>query len=201
MDHRVQQAMEKWPNVPALFGWLRLDRRGYWYLRGQRIEREITLDFIARNYHCDEHGRCFFQNGPQRGFVDLDYTPWVYWSQPDGALITHTRRPVERIHTAWLDEEGSLLLETEHGIGLLDDHDLDWALQRLQGTGSAPAELERALAAALESEDEPPLALRYAGAVAPLRRIEADQVPERFGFVRQPAPLAGEKGERPTPSG
>ena len=34
-------------------------------------------DFIARNYEADEHGRWFFQNGPQRVFVDLELAPLV----------------------------------------------------------------------------------------------------------------------------
>lgn len=201
MDQRVLQAMEKWPNVPALFGWLRLDRRGHWYLKERRIEREPTLDFIARNYHCDEHGRWFFQNGPQRGFIDLDYTPWVYRSQPDGALLTHTNHPVSQLRSAWLDEQGSLLLETEHGIGLLDDHDLGWALERLSDAdGNAAADQEGALAAALEGEGDPPLRLDYAGARVGLARIAAAEVPARFGFVQVPEPVEGEKGERPTPT-
>ena len=201
MDQRVLQAMEKWPNVPALFGWLRLDRRGHWYLKGRRIEREPTLDFIARNYHCDEHGRWFFQNGPQRGFIDLDYTPWVYRSQPDGGLLTHTNAPVTQLTSVWLDEAGSVLLETEYGIGLLDDHDLDWALERLyDGRGQAATQLEEGLAAALEGEGGPHLQLEFAGSRVPLGRIAAAEVPERFGFVQAPAPVDGEKGERPTPT-
>jgi hypothetical protein len=193
--------MDKWPDVPALFGWLRLDRRGYWYLKGRRIEREPTLEFIARNYHDDEHGRWFFQNGPQRGFVDLDYTPWVYRSQPDGGLLTHTGHAVMRIDSAWLDEDGSLLLESEHGVGLLDDHDLDWALERLRDEQGAPAaDQEQRLAAALESPSDPPLSLWWDGAAVTIRRIGSAQVPERFGFVLQPSPVNGEKGERPTPT-
>lgn len=199
MDERVLQAMEKWPNVPALFGWLRLDRRGHWYLKGRRIEREATLDFIARNYHCDEHGRWFFQNGPQRGFVDLDYTPWIYRSQPEGSLQTHTRHPVDGIQSAWLDEAGSLLLLTEHGIGLLDDHDLAWALERLRGARGQPVP-EGALADMLMADAEIDLSLVYGGETVPLGRIESGQVAERFRFVPRPAPVAGEKGERPTPA-
>ena len=33
MDDIVKQAMAKWPNVPACYGWLGLDGRGQWFLR------------------------------------------------------------------------------------------------------------------------------------------------------------------------
>jgi len=199
MDERVLQAMEKWPNVPALFGWLRLDRRGYWYLKGRRIEREVTLDFIGRNYHCDEHGRWFFQNGPQRGFVDLDYTPWVYRSEPGGLLLTHTRHPVNDIRSAFVDEGGSVLLLSEHGIGLLDDHDLEWALNRLRTLDGGPVSEVR-LADALHGSGETRLLLEYTNRSVPLGRIRSDDVARQFDFVARPAPLASERGERPTPS-
>ncbi|WP_269459885.1 DUF2946 family protein [Polynucleobacter necessarius] len=73
--------------MPNCFGWLALDRRGQWRMRdeftqqnhlpGQVIQHIALNHFIARNYACDELGRCFFQNGPQRVFITLDATPWV----------------------------------------------------------------------------------------------------------------------------
>ena len=42
MDAAVIAALAKWPNVPAVFGWLRLDRRGNWLIREQQI-RQPTL--------------------------------------------------------------------------------------------------------------------------------------------------------------
>ena len=34
MDETVIRAMAKWPDVPAVWGWLSLDRRGVWKLKG-----------------------------------------------------------------------------------------------------------------------------------------------------------------------
>ena len=65
MDAAVIAALAKWPNVPAVFGWLRLDRRGNWLIREQQIRQPLAA-FINRNYASDELGRHFFQNGPQR---------------------------------------------------------------------------------------------------------------------------------------
>src|SRR5262245_10851898 len=77
MDDAVVRAMAKWPNVPNVYGWLNLDRRGNWMIKGDRIANEGVTAFIGRNYAPDEQGRWYFQNGPQRVFVTLDYTPFV----------------------------------------------------------------------------------------------------------------------------
>lgn len=87
MDQAVLDALKKWPNVPACTGWLMLDRRGQWRMRdeacqasggsGDPIRHTALNAFIARNYAVDDEGRWFFQNGPQRVFVDLAYTPSV----------------------------------------------------------------------------------------------------------------------------
>ena len=37
MDETGLRSMAKWPNVPAVYGWLTLDRRGNWLLQGERI--------------------------------------------------------------------------------------------------------------------------------------------------------------------
>ena len=69
MDDLVLRGMAKWPNVPAVYGWLSLDRRGQWLIKGERISNPIVTAFIGRNYERDERGCWFFQNGPQRVFV------------------------------------------------------------------------------------------------------------------------------------
>src|SRR4051812_44116014 len=132
MDDIVKQAMSKWPDVPAVYGWLALDRRGNWLIKGERISNTVVTDFIARNYEHDDDGRWYFQNGPQRVFVALDYTPFVYRictsAHVPTELETHTMRKVTAVHGAWIDEAGTALLDTEHGPGLIDDRDLDRSL-------------------------------------------------------------------------
>ena len=46
MDDSVIRAMTRWPNVPAVYGWLGLDRRGCWRLRGERITHGGAIEFI-----------------------------------------------------------------------------------------------------------------------------------------------------------
>ena len=122
MDEIVLRSLAKWPNVPAVYGWLDLDRRGNWLIKGERIGNLALREFIARNYAADERGCWFFQNGPQRVFVNLAYTPFVMHYEGD-RLLDQCGRAVQARETL-LDDEGSVLILGEHGIGLLDDRDL-----------------------------------------------------------------------------
>ncbi|HWM42801.1 MAG TPA: DUF2946 family protein [Burkholderiales bacterium] len=123
MDEIVARSLAKWPNVPAVYGWLDLDRRGNWLIKGQKIGNVALREFIARNYAADPQGQWFFQNGPQRVYVRLAYTPLVVHHQ-GGALMDHCGRRFEA-STAYQDDEGSVLIEGATTIALLDDRDLE----------------------------------------------------------------------------
>src|SRR5688572_29243084 len=111
MDEIVARSMARWPNVPAVYGWLQLDRRGNWRIKGERIANAALREFIARNYHADERGCWYFQNGPQRVFVQLAYTPLVVHFEGE-ALLDHCQRPFG-LKRFVQDEEGSVLVEGE----------------------------------------------------------------------------------------
>src|SRR5829696_8350527 len=104
MDDAVVRSMARWPNVPAVYGWLSLDRRGNWRIKGEKIGNPALRDFIGRNYEADAQGRWFFQNGPQRVYVQLAYTPLVVHYEGDAA-VDHCGRPFGT-EEAFLDEEG-----------------------------------------------------------------------------------------------
>jgi len=123
MDPIVARSMAKWPGVPAVYGWLELDRRGQWRIKGERIAHAGLRDFIARNYQADEHGRWYFQNGPQRVFVTLAYAPLVVRHEEE-ALVDQCGRHLVA-HATYLDDEGSVLIEGGVAIALLDDRDLE----------------------------------------------------------------------------
>lgn len=193
MEDWVHRALERWPNVPALFGWLGLDHRGRWLIRGQPISRPQIIDTLNRNYAADEHGRWYFQNGPQRGYVDLAYTPYILQRTPDSrSLQTHTDLPVQQIHRALLDEEGSVVLVTEHGPAAVSDAELDWLLARIEHQGHAVTEPD--LAAALEqpSGHTTPLTLHLNGQRYPLERLDRARVPAQLGFDPAPRPRSDE---------
>jgi hypothetical protein len=194
MEDWVKKALARWPNVPALFGWLGLDRRGRWLIRGETISRPQIIETINRNYAGDEHGRWYFQNGPQRGYVTLGNAPLVLRAPAQGEVLsTHTELAVRRIGAAWLDEEGGLLLETDLGPGALADHDLEWALQRLECAGGEVDEERLGAALALPSGTDTGIGLRLADTLLPVHRLDRAQAPARLGFVRDPQSRPGER--------
>lgn len=151
MDEQVLRAMARWPNVPAVCGWLRLDRRGRWLLidrgrpdfdaardgGGSPITSPPIIDFIGRNYAGDEQGRWYWQNGPQRVYVDLDSAPLILRvldgdSQAIAAqrFVTHTGFGVQRIDAGWIGPDGEILLRTDLGPAVV--HDLDAPLLPLE---------------------------------------------------------------------
>jgi hypothetical protein len=152
MDDLVKAALAKWPNVPDCFGWLGLDARGDWYMRddrtqaagpfprsrGSRIEHDKLRGFIERNYDRDTQGRWFFQNGPQRVYVELEAAPWVWrLSAPagDGAVPgvrSHTGLDVAAVDTCWLDEHGRLFLATPLGLGIVHTLDMEAAADAVE---------------------------------------------------------------------
>ena len=192
MDAIVRQAMAKWPNVPNCFGWLALDRRGQWRMRneyaqanklsGEPIRHTALIDFIVRNYAHDDAGRWFFQNGPQRVFVELDYTPWVARLSADGAprAFTTTTGAAFSPSGCFLDEQGSVLLsgyvggfEAEETIAVLHDHDLE----PFSSLANWHAEACGAALGTLTWGDR-------TFDIAPIARAE---VAKRYGFVARPA--------------
>jgi len=194
MDDIVRQAMAKWPAVPSVYGWLALDRRGRWRIKGEPVGHPLVAEFIGRNYEPDARGRWFFQNGPQRVFVTLDYTPLVY-RYSGGTLRTHTGRAADALTGAWVDEAGQLVLATRHGPGVLHDRDLEALVPEFTGADGAPL-AEEDLAAALErltAGTGASLALRYRGALVAVRPVRAADVPARFQFVPAPQPDTAEE--------
>ena len=122
MDEAVLRSLAKWPNVPDVYGWLGLDRRGNWLLKGERIGNQALKEFISRNYASDPRGCWYFQNGPQRVFVRLAYAPLVVHLEGE-ALIDHCGRAFEQTQ-GFVDDEGSVLLAGCGSVALLDDRDL-----------------------------------------------------------------------------
>ncbi len=189
MEDWVLRALARWPNVPAVFDWLSLDRRGRWLIKGETISRPQIIDVINRNYAADVQGRWYFQNGPQRGYMRLDYAPLILRIVAD-ELLTHTGLRVEQPTAVFMDEEGAVMIRTEHGPGLLLDSDLEWALQRMSIAGRSISDGQLAQALALPSGDATAIVLNLGTNDLPIVRLDAAIAPERLGFVRDPQPLS-----------
>jgi len=178
MDQLVIAAIAKWPNVPHCFGWLGLDARGQWYMRddgaqaagpfalansesgsaskGSLLKHDKLIDFIHRNCASDEQGQWFFQNGPQRVYLELEATPNIWRLQPDGRVLAHSGQDAGAVQRSLVDELGRLYLVTPLGIGLV--HTADMAL-----AGDA-----------VERGDWTP------------EEVDSQALPAQFGFVRSP---------------
>jgi len=198
MDEVVRQAMAKWPNVPHCFGWLRLDARGAWRMRderaqqlelaGERIANPALLQFINRNYTHDEQGRWYFQNGPQRVFVDLELTPFIVHTQGasmtgEPALVLHTGESVNAFDSAALDENGRLYLRSAQRVCAVDDRDMAQLLPALSVAGRRDDE---ALLRWIEGDHREAVTLALAGASLAVRAVDAQRLAQRFGFVALP---------------
>lgn len=153
MDDIVKQAMAKWPGVPHCYGWLGLDARGNWYMRddrtqalgafsggapgakGSKLQHEKLIDFIQRNYAADDFGQWYFQNGPQRVYVELEVTPHVWRVSADFSVHSHTGEPA-RPQRCFLDEQGKVYLEcvvgTALALGLVHTQDMWHAAQAVE---------------------------------------------------------------------
>ncbi|MBI2725500.1 MAG: DUF2946 family protein [Polaromonas sp.] len=155
MDDIVKAALAKWPNVPDCYGWLGLDARGNWYMRDERaqaagafgavlddrarqmvskgslLRHDKLIDFIQRNYESDAQGQWFFQNGPQRVYVELEATPYIWRVAADFSVTAHTglgARPQRCV----LDDAGRLYLETDIGFGLVHTQDMGVAAEAVE---------------------------------------------------------------------
>ena len=199
MDEIVKQAMAKWPNVPHCYGWLALDARGGWRMRneqaqaqqqtGERITNAALLGFINRNYTHDEQGRWYFQNGPQRVYVNLETTPYIARTDPQAGFLLQTDVPFGEIDAAWMCEDGALILQAGDIVAQVDDRDMVHCLGFLCAgeTGDRSASDEEFLAwLADAAENAPPLYFRTDDRLLPLQRIARTGLAAQFGFI--PAP-------------
>jgi hypothetical protein len=135
--------MAKWPHVPFCYGWLGLDARGRYFMRdeaaqhagdfasgnvqakGSELRHEKLLEFIGRNYQADDAGQWYFQNGPQRVYVELESTPHI-WRLNERFEPTSQTGKTTQVLRCLADEFGHVYLQTSIGLGLV--HTMDVSL-------------------------------------------------------------------------
>jgi len=195
MDLQVEKAVAKWPNVPHCYGWLMLDARGTWRmrdenaqrhnLRGDKITQPALLGFINRNYVHDKQGCWYFQNGPQRVYVDLEAAPYVAHTEPVSHFVLQTREPLPSIETAWLSNQGRLWLQNADKIAIVDDRDLTQCLLQLHCMDRVVTDEE--LVAWLDSCGAcAEIKLIANDSAVDVRYLDEEDAARQFGFVRQP---------------
>ena len=168
--------------------------------RASASSNPTVTAFIGRNYERDERGCWFFQNGPQRVFVQLDYTPLVL------RVVGASGAPLElEAHTGKRGGDGRGRVD-RRGRRAAPRHRARAPASCTTATcsGSMPAFVD-ANGSPLEEDvlEELMDARRSSGAAVPLwlkfgetqREGRADPLratcPARFGFVREPEPPAG----------
>jgi Protein of unknown function (DUF2946) len=197
VDESVKQAMAKWPSVPHCYGWLALDARGRWRMRdaqaqalglpGDKIGHAALLGFINRNYLHDDRGRWYFQNGPQRVYVNLEATPYIARTDPAHGFVFHTGQPLSIVDAAWMTESGRLLLQGDGKIALVDDRDMAQCMTdlRIDDAGVSDHQL---LAWLNRTGMTGQLSLVQSCRHVSVRHIADDAIATHFGFVQAPRP-------------
>jgi hypothetical protein len=151
---------------------------------GDRIANAALLNFINRNYAHDGDGRWYFQNGPQRVYVDLEATPYVARTDPAQGFLLQTGEALAQIDQAYMTERGQLILQSGDKVALLDDRDLAQCTGTLAIDG-APASDDRLIGWLTEAAPAA-MVMRHQGRELPVQRIDSGELAQRFGFVPQP---------------
>jgi len=191
MDEIVKQAMAKWPNVPYCYDWLALDARGAWRMREEKISNAALLGFINRNYTHDDQGRWYFQNGPQRVYVNLEATPYIAHTDPQQGFVLQTGTALGQIDAAWMTDDGALILQSGEIVAQVDDRDMAQCLGllRVGETGELAASDEELLDWLAATTEYPyPLHFRDGARLLPVQRIARAELAAQFGFVSTPQP-------------
>jgi len=186
-------AMAKWPNVPHCYGWLGLDARGAWRMRDQRaqdlglqgskITNAILRGFINRNYLCDDTGRYFFQNGPQRVYVELEATPYIAHSDPASGWVLHTGQVMAQCDAVGMTPAGNLILQGAGMVAQIDDRDLAIAMRHL--TGAAGPASDQQILDWLDHASGP-LFFSIANRSLPVHPVTLEQLAQSCPFVASP---------------
>lgn len=197
MDERVKLAMAKWPKVPHCYGWLSLDAQGKFRMRdeaaqaahrlGDVIRHASLLTFIYQNYESDQRGAWYFQNGPQRVYVELETTPFIARTDPEHGFVLHDRVPVHEIDQIFMTNDGRLILNANEKIAMLDNRDLAHCVALLGSEGLAVTDDD--LLNWL-SEPKQPLQIKLYNELKNVQWIDSNQLENQLGFIAHPSKLA-----------
>jgi hypothetical protein len=79
----------------------------------------------------DAQGCWYFQNGPQRVYVELEATPFI-WRVDEQGAITSSAKQAATLVQVYMDERGWPYLHTSLGFGLVHTQDVASLAQALE---------------------------------------------------------------------
>jgi hypothetical protein len=126
--------------------------------KGSLLRHEKLIEFIQRNYESDAQGCWYFQNGPQRVYIELEITPHIWRIEDDFSVVAHSG-VMSTVNKMLVDENGRVYLDTLHGLGLVHTLDVARAAQALE-MGRWP----------LEDVEAKELPVRYVFELSPLKK-------------------------------
>ncbi len=110
--------------------------------KGSLLQHQKPIEFIARNYDGDAQGRRFFQNGPQRVYVELEATPLDLRVATDLSVARTVSRYTP---AAWSMTPGTYIWRQTLGLVHTQDvlfaseaiESVLWELEQIAGSNSA----------------------------------------------------------------
>lgn len=203
MDEQVLAAMNKWPNVPAAYGWLSLNERGLWRFHhqgdfaaepaGDSIENRQLIDFLGRNYTVNERGEWYVQNGPQKAYVTLPHAPFIlFYDNVQSRLSTHHDQTVKAITQWYFSNDGRIFAQSDLGPAMLIGRDAPSFIEdvRVIEMTESPRTLNEHDFEAVAMGKTITLSLKTTenDLVAPCNYLQSNKAEEVLGFVSQPKP-------------
>ncbi len=153
---------------------------------GDIIRHESLLAFIYRNYDCDPRGAWYFQNGPQRVYVELESTPFIARTDPELGFVLHDRTPVRDIDFVFMTDTGQLIIQSRQKIAMLDPNDLAHCLTTLYMDDHAIADDE--LLKWLSTPNQS-LQMKLGQQFIRVEWVDSNQLENRFSFIAHPSKL------------
>ncbi len=187
----LSKLLQKWPNVPDVFNWLSLDRRGTWRIKGSPITNPTMIKAINSSYFCDVDGSWFFQNGPQKVFVTLDYTPYVIFAYRAGdelKLKTHSGTEIKKIDEIYLDSDLNFLITWDGRLGIISDRDLQILIDGMSFSHQGKLiSLENVI-----ETDTKRLSVTFWNHEAKITKVTREYLLKKFNIRGDPAPRPGQ---------
>jgi hypothetical protein len=146
---------------------------------------------INSSYFYDVDGSWFFQNGPQKVFVALDFTPYVIFAYRAGdelKLKTHSGTEIKKIDEIYLDSDLNFLITWDGRLGIVSDRDLQILIDGMSFSDRGKLiSLENVIEA-----DTKRLSVTFWNHEAKITKVTREYLLKKFNIRGDPAPRSGQ---------